>query len=131
MGSSAKPGAVQKYLYKGTVNKELKLSVSQVYLGGDFFISGKTSYKIINLYEIDNMQEKLTILISSEHKTFIKRHARRQNKSVSKFIDDLLSTIKRQASSEVPKDAWIEKTAGAYSTGKKDILKELFKGISR
>ncbi len=76
------------------------------------------------------MQEKLTILISSEHKKFIKQHAKRQNKSVSKFIDDLLSSVKRQNSLPVSKDEWIEKTAGAYNTGKKDILKELFKEIS-
>ena len=75
------------------------------------------------------MQEKLTILISSEHKKFVKRYASRQNKSVSKFIDDLLSAVKRQASVKEPNDEWIEKTAGAYQTGKKDILKELFKGI--
>lgn len=77
------------------------------------------------------MQEKLTILISSEHKKFIKRHARLQNKSVSRFIDDLLSTVKRQSASETSKDSWVEKTAGAYQTGKKDILNELFKGISK
>jgi uncharacterized protein (DUF1778 family) len=77
------------------------------------------------------MQEKLTILISAEHKKFIKRHARRQNKSVSQFIDDLLSSIKRQASAESPADEWIKKTAGSYNTGNKDILAQLFKGISR
>jgi|GEM_PF-7116374 len=32
------------------------------------------------------MTEKLTILISAEHKKFIKSHARKQNKSISKFI---------------------------------------------
>ncbi|HXL55528.1 MAG TPA: DUF6364 family protein [Chitinophagaceae bacterium] len=77
------------------------------------------------------MQEKLTILISSEHKKFIKQHAKKQNKSISKFIDDLLSTVKRQTSFEESKDGWMGKTAGAYSTGKKDVLKELFKGIAR
>ena len=40
------------------------------------------------------MLEKLTILISSEHKNFIQRHARLHNKSISKFIDDLLSSVK-------------------------------------
>lgn len=77
------------------------------------------------------MQEKLTILISSEHKKFIQRYARRQNKSISKFIDDLLSSVKRQASASQREDHWIENTAGTYSTGKKDVLKELFKGIHR
>jgi hypothetical protein len=77
------------------------------------------------------MQEKLTILISAEHKKFVKRHARKQNKSISKFIDDMLSSVKRQAAFEESEDKWITETAGAYQTGKKDILKELFKGISR
>jgi hypothetical protein len=77
------------------------------------------------------MQEKLTILVSSEHKKFIKRYARKQNKSVSRFIDDILSTIKRQSSVETTTDEWIEKTAGAYNTGKKDVLKDLFKGINK
>jgi len=77
------------------------------------------------------MQEKLTILISAEHKKFVKRHARKQNKSISKFIDDMLSSVKRQAAFEESEDKWITETAGAYQTGKKDILKELFKGIPR
>ena len=75
------------------------------------------------------MQEKLTILISSKHKKFIKHHARRQNKSISKFIDDLLSSVQREVSATEEKDEWLDKTAGAYSTGKKDILAELFKGL--
>ena len=77
------------------------------------------------------MQEKLTILISSEHKKFIKRHARGQNKSVSRFIDDLLSSVKREAKQIQAPDEWIDKTAGSYATGKKDILNEIFKGIGK
>ncbi len=78
------------------------------------------------------MQEKLTILISSEHKKFIQRHARRQNKSISRFIDDLLASVKRQATaSKEEEDEWIKRTAGSYSTGKKDVLNAIFKGISR
>jgi uncharacterized protein (DUF1778 family) len=75
------------------------------------------------------MQEKLTILISSEHKKFIQRHARRQNKSISRFIDDMLASVKRQAASTVQDDKWINATAGSYMSGKKDILKDLFKGM--
>ncbi|WP_415159991.1 DUF6364 family protein [Parafilimonas sp.] len=41
------------------------------------------------------MEEKLTIVVSSEHKKFIKRYARKQNKSVSGLIDNMLSPIKR------------------------------------
>ena len=77
------------------------------------------------------MQEKLTILISAEHKKFIKRHARQQNKSISRFIDDLLSSIQRGTAQISEKDEWLEKNAGSYSTGKKDVLAELFKGITR
>jgi predicted transcriptional regulator len=77
------------------------------------------------------MQEKLTILISSEHKKFIKRHARQQNKSISRFIDDLLASIKREAFQQHEKDEWIDKVSGSYNTGKKDILAELFKDIRK
>ena len=77
------------------------------------------------------MQKRITILISAEHKKFIKQHARRQNKSVSRFIDDLLSSVKREASQTQDDDEWIDETAGSYSTGKKDILNELFKGIRK
>jgi uncharacterized protein (DUF1778 family) len=77
------------------------------------------------------MTEKLTILISAEHKKFIKRHARQQNKSISKFIDDLLSSVQREASKAPEKDEWLDKVAGSYSTGKKDVLAELFKGIAK
>jgi len=75
------------------------------------------------------MQEKLTILISAEHKRFLKRHARNHNKSVSKFIDDLLSSLQREAYQTSDKDQWVEETAGMYKTGKKDVLSDLFKGI--
>lgn len=75
------------------------------------------------------MTEKLTILISAEHKKFIKRHARQQNKSVSKYIDDMLSSVQREASMAPEKDEWLDKVAGSYATGKKDVLSPLFKGI--
>lgn len=75
------------------------------------------------------MQEKLTILISSENKKFIKRRARQQNKSMSQFMDDLLSSIKRQAPKKLEEDEWIAQTAGIYNSGSKDIFKEIFKGI--
>jgi hypothetical protein len=77
------------------------------------------------------MTEKLTILISAEHKKFIKRHARQQNKSISRFIDDLLSSVQRESSRMPEKDEWLDKVSGSYSTGKKDILTDLFKGIAK
>ena len=77
------------------------------------------------------MAEKLTILITAEHKKFIKRHARLQNKSVSKFIDDMLSSIQRESARTPEKDEWLDKVAGSYSTGKKDVLTALFKGITK
>ncbi|MES1160570.1 MAG: DUF6364 family protein [Bacteroidota bacterium] len=75
------------------------------------------------------MTEKLTILISAEHKKFIKRHARQQNKSISRYIDDLLSSVQREAVKTSEKDEWLDKVAGSYNTGKKDVLADLFKGI--
>jgi len=77
------------------------------------------------------MTEKLTILISSEHKKFIKRHARQQNKSISRYIDDLLSSVQREAARTPDKDEWLDKVAGSYNTGKKDVLADLFKGVTK
>lgn len=87
------------------------------------------SYKFLNLYETKIMQEKLTILISSENKEFLKRHAQEHNKSMSQFIDDMLASIKRQGPKDLEKDEWINKTAGTYRMGSKDVLDELFKDI--
>ncbi len=77
------------------------------------------------------MQEKLTILVSAENKKFLKRHAREHNKSMSQFIDDLLSSAKRLTPKKAAKDEWLEKAAGIYNTGYGDILNELFKDIKR
>lgn len=77
------------------------------------------------------MQEKLTILVSAENKKFLKRHAREHNKSMSQFIDDLLSSAKRMSPKKEEKDEWLEKTAGAYRMGARDVLDELFKDIKR
>jgi Txe/YoeB family toxin of Txe-Axe toxin-antitoxin module len=76
------------------------------------------------------MQEKLTILISAAHKKFIKLHARRQNKSVSKFIDDLLSSVQRQAYKIPDKDEWLEETAASYSSVKKIFLPNCSKALN-
>jgi len=75
------------------------------------------------------MQEKLTILINRDRKKFVKRYARQQNKSISKFIDELLASVQREAARAEGKDEWISKTAGKINTGHKDILDEIFKGI--
>jgi hypothetical protein len=77
----------------------------------------------------NNVDLNLTVFIS--YKIINKRHARRQNKSVSRFIDDLLSSVKREAKQIQAPDEWIDKTAGSYATGKKDILNEIFKGIGK
>lgn len=89
------------------------------------------SYLFLNLYETEFMQEKLTILVSSENKKFLKKHARQHNKSMSQYIDDLLSSAKRLAPKSSGKDEWLEKTAGSYRMGAGDVLNELFKDIKR
>ncbi len=77
------------------------------------------------------MQEKLTILVSSDNKKFLKRHAREHNKSMSQYINDLLSSAKRLAPKKAGKDEWLEKTAGTYRMGARDVLDQLFKDIER
>jgi hypothetical protein len=62
-----------------------------------------------------------------KHKKVTKRYKQQKDKSVYSFIDELLSSIKKETSLMHSKDEWIEKTAGSYATGKKDALTELFK----
>ena len=94
-------------------------------------MDGYVSYLFLNLYETKSMQEKLTILVSSENKKFLKKHARQHNKSMSQYIDDLLSSAKRLTPRSSGKDEWLQKAAGIYNTGYGDILNELFKDIKR
>ncbi len=77
------------------------------------------------------MKEKLTITISSKNKHFIKQFAKKQNKSVSESIDDLLTAFIKNEREKNKKDKWLAKTAGAYSTGKKDIFSEWFKELQK
>jgi hypothetical protein len=72
------------------------------------------------------MMKKHTILTPPEHKIINKRNARQQNKGVPKFLDDLFSSIPGEAVPSPEKDEWLEKVAGSYGTGKKDILTELW-----
>ena len=77
------------------------------------------------------MQEKLTISISSESKKLIKRHARQQNKTVSRFLEDLFADTIKKGKDKLPKDQWLEETAGIYNSGSGDILNAILKGIAK
>ena len=68
------------------------------------------------------MQEKLTILIDPERKKFVKKYARQQNKSISRVIDELLSSVQWEAGQKIEKDEWVLKTAGKFNSGYKNIL---------
>ena len=75
------------------------------------------------------MVEKITIQISAEDQKFLKQYARQQNKSISRCMGDILSFIQKHNTRTHQKDEWIDKVAGSYSTGKKDILDQLFKSV--
>jgi hypothetical protein len=47
------------------------------------------------------------------------------------IIDKLFFVIQRKAASTPEKDKWLEKTAGSYATGKRNILAELWRGNNR
>jgi hypothetical protein len=46
-------------------------------------------------------------------------------KQIIPILDELFSSIQRKAASTPEKDKWLEKTAGSYATGRKNILVEL------
>jgi uncharacterized FlgJ-related protein len=70
-------------------------------------------------------------LKSSANKKFISRNSGQQKKRISKFMDDLLGSIERHTSEPETDDEWIKKTAGSYSSRKKDLQSLILKGISR
>jgi hypothetical protein len=61
-------------------------------------------------------------------KKLVNRHPRRQNKSFSKCLDDLLSSVQKEATGAPEKDEWLERTTGSYKTGKKNVL-TLFRNV--
>jgi hypothetical protein len=77
------------------------------------------------------IKEKLTILISAKNKKLIQEYARQQNKSISRVIEDLLNDLNCEIENTKAKDEWIERTAGIYRTGKKDVLHDLFEHIKK
>jgi len=50
---------------------------------------------------------------------------------VSRFLEDLFTSALKKKSKNNYYDEWIEKTAGIYKTGSKDILNEILKGIRK
>lgn len=77
------------------------------------------------------MKEKITIQVSAANKSYIKRRARQTNKTMSQFINDLVTETKKQPAQKTEYDEWIEKTAGSYNTGHADILNDLFKDMKK
>jgi hypothetical protein len=54
-----------------------------------------------------------------------------RKKQIIPIPDELFSVIQKKAASAPEKDKWLEKTAGSYATGKRNILAELWRGNNR
>jgi hypothetical protein len=74
------------------------------------------------------MKNRLTVLVDEKNIKFVKKYAKQKNTSVSfllnQFMEDLHQKAMRRKTAI--KDPWVEKYAGIFSTGSKDILEEMF-----
>jgi hypothetical protein len=73
------------------------------------------------------MKNKLTILVEEKNIRFAKKYAREINTSVSFLLNQFLEDLQQKTARKkiLQKDEWVEKYAGIFNTGKKDLLKDL------
>ena len=72
------------------------------------------------------MKNKLTILVDEKNIRFAKKYAREINTSVSFLLNQFLEDLQQKTARRkiLQKDEWVEKYAGIFNTGKKDLLQE-------
>jgi Family of unknown function (DUF6364) len=70
------------------------------------------------------MKNKLTILVEEKNIRFAKKYAREINTSVSFLLNQFLEDLQQKTARKkiLQKDEWVEKYAGIFNTGKKDLL---------
>ena len=76
------------------------------------------------------MKQRITLSLSESSINFAKKYAKKSNSSVSEMFDNYFGTLKKIEETNKKlkvKDPFIEKFAGVFDTGSKDILKEVFK----
>lgn len=74
------------------------------------------------------MKNKLTVLVEEKNIRFAKEYAKEKNTSVSfllnQFLEDLQQkNLRRKGLSE---DKWVEKYAGIFNSGKKNLIEDFF-----
>ncbi len=73
------------------------------------------------------MKTKLTILVEEENIKFAKKFAKDNHTSVSKLMNDFLMDIKTaKKERKITYDPYIQKYAGVFNTGSKNIMEEMF-----
>lgn len=74
------------------------------------------------------MKSKLTVLVEEKNIRFAKKYAREKNTSVSFLLNQFLEDLQQKniRKKNMPKDEWVEKYAGIFNTGKKDLLQDSF-----
>ncbi len=74
------------------------------------------------------MKNKLTVLVEEKNIRFAKKYAREKNTSVSFLLNQFLEDLQQKTvrKKNMPKDAWVEKYAGIFNTGTKDLLQDFF-----
>ena len=72
------------------------------------------------------MKNKLTILVEEKNIRFAKKYAREINTSVSFLLNQFLEDLQQKTARKkiLQKDEWVEKYAGIFNTGKKDLLQD-------
>ena len=72
------------------------------------------------------MKNKLTILVEEKNMRFAKKYAREINTSVSFLLNQFLEDLQQKTARKkiLQKDEWVEKYAGIFNTGKKDLLQD-------
>ena len=91
------------------------------FMGTILYICGNIKY--------NKVKKKITLSSSNTTIAFAKKYAREKKSSVSELFNHYLETLRNIESankSNKKKDPFIDKFAGVFDTGSKDILKELF-----
>ena len=72
------------------------------------------------------MKNKLAILVEEKNIRFAKKYAREINTSVSFLLNQFLEDLQQKTARKkiLQKDEWVEKYAGIFNTGKKDLLQD-------
>ena len=72
------------------------------------------------------MKNKLTILVEEKNIRFAKKYAREINTSISFLLNQFLEDLQQKTARKkiLLKDEWVEKYAGIFNTGKKDLLQD-------